>query len=58
MRIGGAQDMLVTGFDTLAIMQAGGWKSPQVVLRYVEHAKAADLHRRRWAKLNAYSDTG
>lgn len=53
MRIGGAQDMLVTGFDALAIMQAGGWTTPDMVLRYVEHAKAGDLHRRRWASLQA-----
>jgi integrase/recombinase XerD len=53
MRVGGAQDMLVTGFDALAIMQAGGWTSPEVVLRYVEHAKAGDLHRRRWASLRS-----
>jgi hypothetical protein len=28
--------MLVAGFDALAIMQAGGWKSANVVLREVE----------------------
>jgi len=33
MRIGAAQDMMVGGFDALAIMQAGGWKSANVVLR-------------------------
>ena len=48
MRVGAAQDMLVAGFDELAIMQAGGWKSPHVVLRYVEHAATRDLHERRW----------
>lgn len=53
MRIGGAQDMLVTGFDALAIMQAGGWTSPNVVLRYVEHAKMGKLHQQRWASLRA-----
>jgi integrase len=26
MRIGAAQDMMIAGFDALAIMQAGGWK--------------------------------
>src|SRR4029079_7262455 len=36
MRVGAAQDMMVAGFDALAIMQAGGWKSANVVLRYVE----------------------
>lgn len=51
MRIGAAQDMLVAGFDALAIMQAGGWKSANVVLRYVENAATRSLHARRWAKL-------
>ena len=48
MRIGAAQDMLVTGFDQLAIMQAGGWKTAHVVLRYVENAAIQELHERRW----------
>ena len=48
MRIGAAQDMMVAGFDALAIMQAGGWKSANVVLRYVENAAMKDLHVRRW----------
>ena len=46
MRIGAAQDMLVAGFDALAIMQAGGWKSTNVVLRYVENASTRKLHER------------
>ncbi len=50
MRIGAAQDMLVAGYGALAIMQAGGWKSADVVLRYVEKA-AMLLHARRWASL-------
>ncbi len=48
MRIGAAQDMMVAGFDALAIMQAGGWKSANIVLRYVENAATRDLHERRW----------
>jgi len=48
MRIGAAQDMLVAGFDALAIMQAGGWKSANVVLRYIENAATRELHDRRW----------
>ena len=48
MRIGAAQDMMVAGFDALAIMQAGGWKSANVVLRYVEHAATRELHEKRW----------
>jgi integrase len=53
MRIGAAQDMLVAGFDALAIMQAGGWKSANVVLRYVENAATRDLHERRWQLISA-----
>jgi integrase len=48
MRVGAAQDMMVAGFDALAIMQAGGWKSANVVLRYVENAATKELHARRW----------
>lgn len=35
-RVGAAQDMAAAGIDILAIMQAGGWKSPEIVARYVE----------------------
>jgi integrase/recombinase XerD len=41
MRIGGAQDLMTAGYDTLAIMTAGGWKSVNVVARYVEKAALA-----------------
>lgn len=58
MRVGAAQDMLVAGFDALAIMQAGGWKSPNVVLRYIEHAATKGLHERRWLQLEAMSGRG
>ena len=51
MRIGAAQDMMAAGFDALAIMHPGGWKSANVVLRYVEHTQTRDLHARRWALL-------
>jgi integrase/recombinase XerD len=51
MRIGAAQDMMVAGFDALAIMQAGGWKSSNVVLRYVENAATRELQLRRWNAL-------
>jgi integrase/recombinase XerD len=57
MRIGAAQDMLVAGFDALAIMQAGGWKSANVVLRYVENAATRGLHARRWAVLEESTKT-
>jgi integrase len=36
-RVGAAQDMAAAGIDLLAIMQAGGWKSPEIVARYVEN---------------------
>lgn len=38
MRVGAAQDLLMLGYDTLAIMTAGGWKNAEVVARYVERA--------------------
>jgi hypothetical protein len=44
MRAGAAQDMMVAGFDPLAIMQAGEWKSADVVLRYVENAATRQMH--------------
>ncbi len=53
MRVGGAQDMLAAGFDALAIMQAGGWRTPNVVLRYVEHAETRALHQDRWMRLSS-----
>jgi integrase/recombinase XerD len=52
MRVGAAQDMMVAGFDALAIMQAGGWKSATVLLRYVENAATKELHVRRWNLLS------
>jgi integrase/recombinase XerD len=51
MRVGAAQDMMVAGFDTLAIMQAGGWKTSHVLLRYVENASTREMHAKRWARL-------
>lgn len=38
MRVGGAQDLMMSGHDTLMIMTAGGWKNVEVVARYVEKA--------------------
>ena len=43
MRVGAAQDLMTAGYDTVAIMTAGGWKNVEVVARYVE--KAALLRR-------------
>ena len=39
-RVGLAQDMSASGLDLPAIMQAGRWKSPQMVSRYTEHLQA------------------
>lgn len=39
MRVGAAQDLLRKGFDTAAIMRAGGWKSVNVLARYLEYAE-------------------
>ena len=37
LRVGAAQDMAAAGIDLGAIMHAGGWKSPDMVMRYIEH---------------------
>ena len=39
LRVGAAQDLLCAGFDTAAIMRAGGWKSVNVLARYLEFAE-------------------
>ncbi|WP_394155672.1 tyrosine-type recombinase/integrase [Loktanella salsilacus] len=39
MRVGAAQDLLSAGHDTAAIMRAGGWKSVDVLTRYLEYAE-------------------
>lgn len=39
MRVGAAQDLLSAGHDSLAIMRAGGWKSINVLARYLEQAE-------------------
>lgn len=39
MRVGAAQDLLKRGFDTAAIMRAGGWKSVNVLAHYLEKAE-------------------
>jgi integrase len=45
MRVGTAQDLMADGLGILPIMQAGGWKSMNVIGRYVEHAEIG-LHAR------------
>lgn len=39
MRVGAAQDLLKRGFEAAAIMRAGGWKSVNVLARYLEKAE-------------------
>lgn len=39
MRVGAAQDLLAAGHGTAAIMRAGGWKSINVLARYLEQAE-------------------
>lgn len=51
MRVGAAQDMMVSGFDSLGIMQAGGWRTFAVLARYVENSSAARMHVRRWERI-------
>jgi integrase/recombinase XerD len=46
MRVGAAQDMIVSGLSILPIMQAGGWKCVNVVSRYVENANLTCLLER------------
>jgi hypothetical protein len=45
MRVGAAQDLMADGLGILPIMQAGGWKSTNVIGRYVEHVEIG-LHAR------------
>lgn len=46
MRIGAAQDMMTSGLDILPIMAAGGWKTTNVVARYIENADLSPILRR------------
>lgn len=39
LRVGAAQDLLCAGYDAAAIMRAGGWKSINVLGRYLELAE-------------------
>lgn len=48
MRVGAAQDMVTSGIDILPIMTAGGWKSVNIVARYVEHADLCKLIEQSW----------
>ena len=48
MRIGAAQDMMISGIDILPIMSAGGWKTVNVVARYVENAEVSNIMKVFW----------
>lgn len=39
LRVGAAQGLLCAAHDTAAIMRAGGWKSVNILARYLEHAE-------------------
>lgn len=39
LRVGAAQDLLCAGYDAAAIMRAGGWKSINILSRYLEMAE-------------------
>jgi integrase len=47
MRVGAAQDLMADGLGILPVMQAGGWKSMNVIGRYVEHAEIGLLAKLR-----------
>jgi hypothetical protein len=50
MHVGDRQDMIVAGFDAPAMIHDGGYKSANVVLRYVENGPTKALHDRKcWA---------
>jgi integrase len=40
-RVGAAQDLLALNIDLASVMQAGGWKSARMPVRYGEHTPAA-----------------
>ncbi len=46
MRVGAAQDMVSNGLDLLPIMAAGGWKTTNVVARYIENTNLLPLLNR------------
>lgn len=43
MRVGAAQDMVANGVDILPIMRSAGWKSIDVVARYVQNVELLKL---------------
>ena len=43
MRVGAAQDMMASGMGLLPIMRSGGWKSTNVVARYVQSVEITKI---------------
>ena len=43
MRVGAAQDLLISGASLPMIMQRGRWSNADTVMRYVENAIGLDL---------------
>lgn len=41
-RVGAAQDMLAEGKTLIQIMHRGGWRKPETVYRYIEHAEQTE----------------
>ena len=39
LRVGAAQDLLITGYDLAAIMREGGWSDPSTVSRYLQFSQ-------------------
>ena len=56
MRVGAAQDMAAAGIELALIMHAGGWKSPSIVMRYIEHLEAARSGMARMYQMNEGSE--
>ena len=52
MRVGAAQDMAVAGIELVLIMNAGGWESLTMVIRYIEHLDAARSGMARMYEMN------
>lgn len=52
MRVGAAQDMITSGLGILPIMRAGGWRTMNVVARYVENTDLAVLMRDRYQPIH------
>ena len=47
LRAGAAQEMAEKGFVLFALMPVGGWKTEQVVARYVEEARVTPIEEKR-----------